>query len=103
MKPFVCFMMVIAFCFPGYASGLDGNEYLRKGKSELAEKQYDRAIADLAKAEQEFPLLGDYALFWLSEAYRESGDHEGSLNAVRRVLKKYPASGESRRSRARRS
>ena len=99
MRRFFCFMIFIMFCFPVHAS--EPNAYLQKGKSELEGKNYELAISDLSRAETEFPLLGDYALLWLSDAYHESGNHEESLTAVRKFLKKYPHSSLVKKARSR--
>jgi soluble lytic murein transglycosylase len=101
MKRFFCFMVFITFCFPVHASEPDGKAYLQKGKSELEGKNYELAISDLSRAETEFPLLGDYALLWLSDAFHESGNHEESLKALRTFLKKYPHSSLIKKARSR--
>jgi soluble lytic murein transglycosylase len=80
------------FCLPVYAGEPDGKVYFQKGKNDLEKKNYDDAISSLTRAEKEFPVLGDYALLWLSEAYHESGKHQEALTAVRTFLRKYPNS-----------
>lgn len=93
--------MLISFCLPVYAAESDGRTILQKGKCEFDKKNYEEAVSDLLRAEKEFPLLGDYALLWLSDAYHESGNYEGSLSAVRSLLKKYPNSSLLKKARAR--
>jgi len=73
-----------------YSEDIDGKAFLKKGKEELEGKKYEDAIRSLSEAEKEFPLLGDYALLWLSEAYHETGSHAESLKTIRTLLKKYP-------------
>ncbi len=101
MKRLFCFIVFITFCFPVYAEEPDGKAYFQKGKNALEKKHYEDAISNLSKAEKEFPLLGDYALLWLSDAYHESGNHRESLTAVRTFLKKYPDSSLLKKARSR--
>ena len=91
----------MAVCFlPAVVRAEDGKEYLKKGKSALDAGRYEEAVKKLPQAVQEFPLLGDYALLYLAEAYHNIGDHSKSLDAVRTLLKKYPESPLIRRARA---
>jgi soluble lytic murein transglycosylase len=82
----------MVFCLPVYAGEPDGKAYFQKGKNDLEKKNYDEAISSLSRAEKEFPVLGDYALLWLSDAYHESGNHQEALTALRTFLRKYPNS-----------
>jgi len=84
--------MFILQCSIVYCEEIDGKTLLKKGKEELDGKKYEDAIKNLSEAEKEFPLLGDYALLWLSEAYHETGNHAESLKTTRSLLKKYPDS-----------
>jgi soluble lytic murein transglycosylase len=95
------FMLAILFCLPVYAGETDYGEYLRRGKEELENRKYEEAIASLSKAAKEIPLLGDYALLWLSDAYHENGNHEESLKTIRSLIKKYPGSALERKARIR--
>lgn len=101
MKHLIFLTLFITFCLPVYAEEIDGKAYLKKGKNELESKNYKDAIASLSEAEKEFPLLGDYALLWLSDAYHENGDHKESLKTTRILLKKYPRSPLVKKSRSR--
>ena len=94
-------VVLMAVCFlPAVVRAEDGKEYLKKGKSALDAGRYEEAVKKLPQAAQEFPLLGDYALLYLAEAYHNIGDHSKSLDAVRTLLKKYPESPLIRRARA---
>ena len=84
--------MFVLQCSIVYCEEIDGKALLKKGKEELDGKKYEDAIKSLSEAEKEFPLLGDYALLWLCEAYHETGNHAESLRATRTFLKKYPES-----------
>jgi soluble lytic murein transglycosylase len=84
--------MFILQCSIVYCEEIDGKALLKKGKEELDGKKYEDAIKSLSEAENKFPLLGDYALLWLSEAYHETGNHAESLKTTRTFLKKYPES-----------
>ncbi|MDA8240434.1 MAG: transglycosylase SLT domain-containing protein [Nitrospiraceae bacterium] len=94
-------VVLMAVCFlPAVVRAEDGKEYLKKGKSALDAGRYEEAVKKLPQAVQEFPILGDYALLYLAEAYHNIGDHSKSLDAVRTLLKKYPESPLIRRARA---
>ncbi len=94
-------MLLVLFCLPVYAGETDGGEYLKRGKEQLENGKYEEAVASLSKAAKEFPLLGDYALLWLSDAYHENGNHDESLKTVRRLIKKYPGSSLEKKARIR--
>jgi soluble lytic murein transglycosylase len=100
MKRFLVFIMVFAIsCVPVHSDEINGKTSLQRGKNQLEKKKFQDAISSLSRAEKEFPLLGDYALLWLSDAYRETGNHSGALKAVRELLQKYPLSPLARRAR----
>ncbi len=101
MKRFLFLILFITFCLPAYAEETDGKALLKKGKIDLENKKYKDAISRLSEAEKAFPLLGDYALLWLSDAYHENGDHKDSLMTTRILLKKYPRSPLVKKSRSR--
>ncbi|MEW6571125.1 MAG: transglycosylase SLT domain-containing protein [Nitrospirota bacterium] len=92
MKRFICLLVFLSLCLPVYAEEITGKNYLVRGKNELERGRYNDAVNSLARAEQEFPFLGDYALLWLSEAYHQVGDHKASLDTVRKLFTKYPQS-----------
>ena len=84
-----------------HSSETDGKSLLKRGKHELDQKQFQSAIGHLSAAEREFPLLGDYALLWLSDAYHETNNHGEALNTVRALLKEYPRSPLAQKARIR--
>ncbi len=86
------FIFFIACYSPVYDLEIDGKAYLKEGKNELESGKYKDAIFSLTAAEREFPLLGDYALLWLSDAYHETGNHKESLKTIRALLDRYPHS-----------
>jgi soluble lytic murein transglycosylase len=92
MKCFLCLILFITYCLPVYGGEIGGKAYLKKGKDELESGKYKDAIFSLSAAEREFPLLGDYALLWLSDAYHETGNHKESLKTIRTLLDRYPHS-----------
>jgi soluble lytic murein transglycosylase len=51
-----------------------------------------RAIVSLKFAADNFPALGDYALFYLALAQHDQGDPQGSADTLDRLLKTYPQS-----------
>jgi soluble lytic murein transglycosylase len=101
MRFLLCITIALCLCFPVYSEDLTGKAYLQKGREELQKGSYDDAIVSLTKAEKEFPVLGDYALIWLSDAYHETGDHKLSLESIRTLLKNYPNSPLVKKSRSR--
>jgi len=101
MKRFLFLILFVTSCLPVYSGELDGRDYLKKGKHELDKAKYEDAISSLSAAAKEYPLLADYALLWLSDAYHENGNHEESLNTLRSLIKKYPRSPLIKKSRAR--
>jgi len=88
----VFLLLIFVSCSTGYSEEIDGKAYLKKGKNELESKKYEDAISSLTAAEKGYPLLGDYALFWLSDAYHETGNHAESLKTIRTLFHKYPQS-----------
>jgi soluble lytic murein transglycosylase len=86
------FLLFIFYCSTVYCQEIDGKAILKHGKDALDSKRYEDAIKSLSTAEKEFPLLGDYALLWLSDAYHETGNHAEALKTIRSLLKKYPDS-----------
>lgn len=70
---------------PGAALGL-----LKQGKVALEAGRYDEAIPALSRAADELPLLPDYALWFLAEAYHRSSRHADALTTVRKLLNRYP-------------
>jgi tetratricopeptide (TPR) repeat protein len=94
-------ILVITCCSPLYGEEIDGKACLIKGKTELENGKYENAIFSLSAAAKEFPLLGDYAMLWLSDAYHEAGNHKESLKTIRTLLTKYPRSPLLKKSRIR--
>ncbi len=101
MNPIMSFMLIILFCLPVYAGETDGREYLKRGKEQLENRKYEEATDSLSKAAKEFPLLGDYALLWLSDAYHENGNHAEALKTIRSLIKNYPVSSLEKKARIR--
>jgi len=92
MRLLLCFLFLIVSAVPAYSVEPDGKVLLKKGKEALERGNYEEAITSLSGAEKEIPLLGDYALLWLSDAHRKIGDHKESLETLRTLMKKYPRS-----------
>jgi soluble lytic murein transglycosylase len=97
----IFFVFILIFSQITYAYESSGKEYLKKGRNFLEQKKYSEAIEFLTKAANEFTLLEDYALLWLSDALHESGEHEKSLATIRLLLKKYPDSSLGKKARIR--
>lgn len=77
----------------------DGREHLRKGRAALEAGRYAEAVQSLSSAQVQFPLLEDYALHYLAEAYHHLGEHAKALDAVRMLLEKYPDSPVKKKAR----
>jgi soluble lytic murein transglycosylase len=101
MKRFLCLILFITCCLPVYSKDINGKTYLKKGKNELESGKYEDAISSLSAAEKELPLLGDYAMSWLSDAYHETGKHKESLKTIRIFLDRYPLSPLRKKARIR--
>jgi soluble lytic murein transglycosylase len=101
MKRFLCLILFVTCCLPIYSGDINGKSCLKKGKNELESGKYEDAIASLSAAEKELPLLGDYAMLWLSDAYHETGKHKESLKTIRILLDKYPLSPLIKKARVR--
>ena len=69
----------------------DGKEHFRQGRKDLEALRYSEAVSNLSLAQKEFPLLEDYTLYYLAEAYHGLGDHQKSLETIQSLLEKYPA------------
>jgi soluble lytic murein transglycosylase len=74
------------------ADNCGGKELFKTGKQAFEEGRYDDAVKSLSRALTEFPLLADYTLSYLAEAYHQLRDHGKSLDMVRQLLKGYPNS-----------
>lgn len=96
----VFFQVLILFLPAAYGERSDGKDHFRKGKDSLEARRYAQAIEDLSYAQNEFPILGDYSLLYLSDAYHEVGDHFKSLNALRTLLSRYSGSPLMKKARA---
>ena len=82
-----CFLL-----FPSRGNGdPDGKGHFKQGREDLKALRYSEAIINLSLAESEYPLLGDYALYFLAEAYHGAGDHKKSLETIQSLLKSCPA------------
>jgi len=92
MRVIICLLFFIVVVSPVCSDEIDGKLFLKKGKDALNRGNYEEAIDSLSRAEEEFPLLGDYALLWLSDAYHETGRHKESLETIHNLINKYPHS-----------
>src|SRR3990172_3782990 len=70
---------------------IDGKGHFRQGRKDLEASRYSEAIRALSVAQREFPLLEDYALYYLAEAYHGLGEHRKSLEMIQSLLERYPA------------
>src|SRR4030043_2452477 len=98
---FLCLLIFILHCSTIHCEDIDGKAFFKQCKEQLDSKKYEEAIKNLSFAEKEFPLLGDYALLWLSDAYHETGNHGEALKTIRSLLKKFPDSPLKKKTRSR--
>jgi len=89
-KTFIILFTLFSFSSLLSADEIDGRLYLQKGKEKLDKKQFNEAITYLTKAKTSFPILADYVMFWLSDAYHEIDNHKESLNIIRDLLNEFP-------------
>lgn len=93
-------ILVSLLFLPCDVSAESGKEYFKEGKRDLDAGHYEESVKKLSRARETLPLLEDYALLYLAEAYHNLGDHVKSLDAVRTLLKKFPRSPLIRKARA---
>ena len=100
--PCSVFLLCILFlyAFPVFAEELDGKGYFIKGRMELKAGRYADAVQSLQIARKEFPVLGDYATLYLSDAYCQIGEHGKALDAIRTLIMKNPQSPLLKKARA---
>lgn len=101
MRYLLSLIVAVILCGSVWGEETDGKASLKKGRNELDAGKYSEAIADLTRAERDFPLLGDYALMWLSDAFHGAGDHARALETIRSLLTRYPQSPLLQRARIR--
>ncbi len=89
---FLLTIILLSGATPVFTEQLDGRAYLKKGKLELDTGRLDDAVQSLLIARREFPLLGDYASIFLSDAYHRLGDHVRALDAATFLIHTYPGS-----------
>jgi soluble lytic murein transglycosylase len=80
----------------------EGVSHLKKAVSLLEEKMWPEALAELDKALEKAPVVGDYALFYRAGAFEGLGDRKSALLSLQRLLSEYPESSISRKAKSRR-
>ena len=86
---FTFFTFFLLLSRPGEGD-IDGKGYFRQGRKDLEALRYSEAVSNLSLAQREFPLLEDYTLYYLAEAYHGLGDHQKSLEMIQSLLYRYP-------------
>ncbi len=98
----ILYLLILCFlALPVYAEEIEEKTFLKIGKENLDNGEYKSAIKNLLKAEKKFPLLGDYALLWLSDAYHKAGEHKKALDTIRNLINNYEHSVLLREARCR--
>jgi soluble lytic murein transglycosylase len=96
----ISLLSIIFFSLPdATAEDINGKEYFKNGKNDLDSGRYAEAVKSLSVAQKEFPLLEDYIVFYLSEAYHKLGDHDKSLDTIRILIEKHHRSPLKKRAR----
>lgn len=90
--PALCSMVLLSVLFSVSAGDFGGKEAFEKGKKDLDAGRYSDAVSHLLLAQREFPLLEDYAMKYLADAYHNLGEHVKSQETLRALIDKYPAS-----------
>ncbi|MDP2158679.1 MAG: transglycosylase SLT domain-containing protein [Nitrospirota bacterium] len=90
--PALCSMVLLSVLFSVSAGDFGGKEAFEKGKKDLDAGRYSDAVSHLLLAQREFPLLEDYAMKYLADAYHNLGEHVKSRETLRALIDKYPAS-----------
>jgi soluble lytic murein transglycosylase len=110
LLPFLCFFFALFICvlfFPSPApagvrstSSTDSVSALRKGKELLEKGTYDEAVESLRTASAQLPVIGDYTLFFMAQAYNRMERFDESSRCIAELLKTYPDSPLKKRARA---
>ncbi len=110
LLPFLCFFFALFICVlfspsPAPAgvrstSSTDSVSALRKGKELLEKGTYDEAVESLRTAYARLPVIGDYTLFFMAQAYNRMERFDESSRCIAELLKTYPDSPLKRRARA---
>lgn len=84
----VCAVSILLFfLFPRTGeSDPDGKALFAQGRKDLEALRYDAAVSNLSRARGTFPLLEDYTLYDLAQAYHGLGDHRQSLETAQALL-----------------
>lgn len=85
---FIFFLLLLVNTGSG---NTDGRGYFRQGKEALEALRFTEAVRALALSQKEFPILEDYTLFYLAEAYHGLGEHQKSLEMLQSLLVRYPS------------
>lgn len=78
----------------------DSLSSLREGKKLLDMLRYDDALPKLKIAYKELPVIGDYTLFFIAEAYSKARSFDDSNHSISELLQSYPDSLLKKRAKA---
>ncbi len=85
----------------GSETGAKGDiTHLKKGKELLDSGEYGEALESLKAAYKDIPAIGDYTLFFMSQAYNKLERFDESNHYIDELLRIYPASPLRKRARA---
>ena len=79
----------LLFINPG-SGEIDGKGCFSQGRKDLAALRYSEAVRNFTLAQKEFPLLEDYTLYYLAEAYHGMEDHRKALEIIYSLLDRHP-------------
>jgi soluble lytic murein transglycosylase len=93
-------LFLVVFACHASASPPEAAKNLRDGKKDLLSGHLQESVQELETAQKDFPLLGDYALFYLASAYQKLEEPQKALASARALLKQYPDSPLLKKARA---
>jgi len=89
-----CLRFITFFLLPSHPGegDIDGKGiFSRQGRKDLEALRYSEAVSNLSLAQREFPLLEDYTLYYLAEAYHGFGrSSEIAGDEYNSLLYRYP-------------
>ena len=87
----VLLVLILLLLSTSAESDTDCKAHFRQGRKDLEALRYSDAVSNFSLALKEFPLLEDYTLYYLAEAYHGMGDCRKSLDTIHSLLERYPA------------
>jgi soluble lytic murein transglycosylase len=90
--------LILTIFFTASAFAASPRDIFADGRKCMREGKWQKAIEIIQPLENDYQLLADYVLLDLATCYEKSGDSEGALNALRKIVKNYKSSPLYRKS-----